>query len=102
MAQPVETATDYRHTHKCLGLIIIMVCMDLCFKHANTQTANMQTNGRYQMYYLPCFAVDNNMQLSHFIQKIINIYVKQRKWEGGTGCTTLPFIDISVGHLFLK
>ena len=50
MAQPVETATDYKHTHKDLGLMMV--------KHPNGQT-DRQTDRRYQTYYLLCFAVDN-------------------------------------------
>ncbi len=47
MAQPVETASDYRHTHKDLGLI------------SRRAPTNGQTDRRYKKYYLPCFAVDN-------------------------------------------
>ena len=56
MAQQVETATDNKHTHKDLGLITVNV---YGFVYTNTQT-NTQTHGRYQTYYLPCFAVDND------------------------------------------
>ncbi len=35
------------------------------FKQESTdKRTNKQTNGRYQMYYLPCFAVDNNVSLT--------------------------------------
>ena len=44
MAQPVETATDYRHTHKHLGLITVNVygfvfhVPSMLNKHANKHT----------------------------------------------------------------
>ena len=50
MAQPVET--DYRHTHKHLGLIT-----------GELGQTDKQTHGRYQTYYLPCSAVDNCIHL---------------------------------------
>ena len=37
MAQPVETATDHRHTHKYLGLIMVTVQTGE-LGHANKQT----------------------------------------------------------------
>ncbi len=37
MAQPVETATDYRHTHKDLGLIMVNVNARTD-KHTDKQT----------------------------------------------------------------
>ena len=44
--------SNWLQTHKDLGLI--MVKQESSDKHTDTQT-----NGRYQTYYLPCFAVDN-------------------------------------------
>ncbi len=49
MAQPVETATDYRHTHNDLGLI---------------SWTDRQTDGHYQMFYLPCFAVNKKVHFT--------------------------------------
>ena len=57
MVQPVETATDHRHTHKFLGLIVLNVY---------PQADNTQTNGRYQTYYLPGLAVDNDESFNCF------------------------------------
>ncbi len=52
MAQPVETATDHRHTHKYLGLIMVNV-----YIHRYIYT---DKHGRYQTYFLPSFAVDKS------------------------------------------
>ncbi len=54
MGQPVETATDNRHTHKDLGLIMVNVYGLVL----TDRRMDRQTDGRYQTYYLPCFAVD--------------------------------------------
>ena len=43
MVQPVETATDYRHTHKDLGLIMVNVYGFVFHSSSNTQT-HKQTN----------------------------------------------------------
>ncbi len=65
MAQHVETATDYKHTCKDLGLIMVNVYgfvfhASSMLKQENSDIhPHTQTNGRYQTYYLPCFAVDN-------------------------------------------
>ena len=59
MAQPAETATDYRHTHKDLGLVTVKVYEFVsCVFYAELGQMDGWTDGRYQMYYLPCFALN--------------------------------------------
>ncbi len=83
MAQPVETATDYIRNHferpsRWTLYNVFKTVPDLCFIglllylakpstiievekwHLKRWHTDRRTDGRYQTYYLPCFAVDKH------------------------------------------
>ncbi len=57
MAQPVETTTILNAQPFWMLEITLYVQAG---EHQQTDKQNGRTDRRYQTYYLPCFAVDNN------------------------------------------
>ncbi len=54
------TPTDYRHTDKHLRLVMAPIALN-CTRQSRDRRTDGQTDGRYQVHYLPRFAVDKNM-----------------------------------------
>ena len=104
MAQHVETATDNKHTHKDLGLIMVNVYgfvfkYESSDKHTHIHTYT-HTHGRYQTHYLPCFAVDKYTMQSG--AKNLNWGPKTLQTEGVLlirACVLIRMKTVAVLHL---
>ncbi len=61
-----HTPTDYRHTDKHLGLVMAPIALNCTRQSRDGRTdgrTDRWTDGRYQVHYLPRFAVDKNLAL---------------------------------------
>ncbi len=76
MAQPVETATILNGQ----PFWMLLEMNTLAGEHRQT---NRQTDGRYQTYYLPCFAVENKGKRSAKVSRTFACLVRQADKSAG-------------------
>ncbi len=62
-----HTPTDHRHTDKHFRLVMTFLCSKVAVFNRRAHTdkrTDRRTDGRYQVHYLPRFAVDKNVDIS--------------------------------------
>ncbi len=73
MAQPVETATDYKHTHKDLGLIMVNV-YGFVF-HASSMLTDRQTDATKRIISPASRLIINMNQYNSKISQVSTILI---------------------------